>query len=97
MNKCIFIDAKQYNINTKGDNYIYNHTIKCPFYANGLHLFDVENNMECLNNSLPIISGINNGYDGHYGNCDNQNLDILRSGMSVYDSLGSIIYNLINL
>ena len=91
-----FIDSKPYNIRMGGYHKIYNPNIPCPYYANGLHLFCKNNKDElfCLNDNLPIISGIHPGrYDGHYGYSDNKTISRCRNGLTVYDSLGSIIYN----
>ena len=64
-----------------------------PYYANGLHLFEFNNNkLEVINNGLPIITGLNPGrYDGHYGHTNNRDLNSCRNGLTVYDSLGSIV------
>jgi len=93
--KISFINARQYNITMVGCNAIYNNTQPCPYYANGLHLFaEVNNDLVCLNNGLPVISGVHPGrYDGHYGYTNNSTLESCRNGLSVYDSLGSVIYN----
>lgn len=76
---------------------IYNPNIPCNYFANGLHLFKLTNNkFEVINNQLPIISGIHNGrQDSHYAkhnfNFNNINLNS-NIGLTVYDSIGSIIY-----
>jgi hypothetical protein len=90
-----FIDATSYNLSIPGYHAIYNHTQPCPYYANGLHLFaEINNNLVCLNNNLPIISGVHPGrYDAYYGYTNNLTLESSRNGLTVYDSLGSIIYN----
>jgi len=93
-----FINGSDYNITMAGCEKIYDSKIPCPYYANGLHLFELKevfkDKLICLNNDLPIISGIQPGrYDGHYGYTDNQNIENCRNGLTVYDSLGSIIYN----
>jgi hypothetical protein len=90
-----FINARPYQITMSGCHAIYNHNQSCPYYANGLHLFaEVNNDLVCLNNNLPIISGVHPGrYDGHYGHTNNSTLESCRNGLSVYDSLGSIVYN----
>lgn len=91
-----FIYGKPFNITMSGCDYIYNHALPCPYYANGLHLFELEknNNLKCLNNDLPILSGIHPGrYDGHYGYTNNKDLNSCRNGLTVYDSMGSVIYN----
>ena len=76
---------------------IYDHTKPCPFYGNGLHLFDFDNDkITCLNNNLPILSGLNEGRcDGFYGNFDTEYKDFSRSfgGVSVFDSQSSILYD----
>ena len=97
-NSNLFIDSKNYGILMSGCHKIYNPSIPCPYYANGLHLFEfnkvIEDKLTCLNNNLPIISGIHPGrYDGHYGYTDNKHIKNSRNGLTVYDSLGSIIYN----
>lgn len=93
-----FIYGSNYHITMAGCNKIYDPNIPCPYYANGLHLFEfnevIEDKLTCLNNNLPIISGIHPGrYDGHYGYTDNKYIENCRNGLTVYDSLGSIIYN----
>jgi hypothetical protein len=99
-NNKILIDSTKYNIYTHCSNkFIYNPNIPCPFYGNGLYLFDVETDIKCLNNNYPIISGLNNGYDAFYSSYGLQhkhvpnNINLCRSGLSVYDSLGSVVYN----
>lgn len=93
--KISFIDSRPYQISMGGCHAIYNHTEPCPYYANGLHLFaEVNDNLICLNNKLPIVSGVHPGrYDGHYGYTNNCTLESCRNGLTVYDSLGSIVYN----
>ena len=78
-----------------GYDYVYNSNIQCPYYANGLHLFGLENDkLVVLNDGFPIISGVNSGgYDGHYEYTDNINIENSRNGLTVYDSLGSVLYN----
>lgn len=90
-----FIDSSKYQITYTGYNEIYNHNEICPYYANGLHLFDkIDDKLICLNNNLPIISGVHEGrYDGHYGYCNTIDLNYCRNGLTVYDSIGSVIYN----
>jgi hypothetical protein len=74
----------------EGCDTIYNNNIPCPYYANGLHLFTLNNNVfECYNAKLPIISGVNPGrYDGHYGTTNNNDISLSRNGLTVFDSLG---------
>jgi len=93
--KNIFINAREHSIQGHNIDKIYNPNIQCPYYANGLHLFEFSNNnLTCLNNDFPIITGIHPGrYDGHYGYTDNNNVSKCRNGLTVYDSLGSILYN----
>ena len=90
-----YINSKKYGIKMSGYEYIYDNNKICPYYANGLHLFELDDkDLKCCNNNLPIISGIHEGrHDGHYGNCDNKNLSSSEGGLTVYDSLGSIVFN----
>jgi hypothetical protein len=93
-----FLDNKKYNIGNKSGTSIFSPNDICPYFANGLHLFEFnninENKYIIHNNSLPIISGIkNNRYDGHYGFCDNKNINKSKDGLSVFDSNTSILYN----
>ncbi len=90
-----FLDSSNYLIKMPGYRQIYNPLKECPYYANGLHLFTYKDNIiTCENNNLPILSGIKEGrYDGHYGNTDNNSLSSCRNGLSVYDSLTSVVYN----
>ena len=90
-----FIDSTEYTITMGGYDKIYDPTQISPYYANGLHLFEFNNNkLEVMNNGLPIITGINPGrYDGHYGHTNNRYLNSCRNGLTVYDSEGSIVYN----
>lgn len=96
--KNIFIDSKKFYITMGGYHKIYNPLLACPYYANGLHLFEFDKNkfnkLNCLNNYLPILSGIHPGrYDGHYGYTDNKNIKNSRNGLTVYDSIGSVVFN----
>ncbi len=79
---------------------IYDYTSPCPYYANGLHLFNLENtNLICQNKDLPIITGLHPGRtDGFYGDFDDNYKDINKSkgGLSVFDSLSSVIYDSAN-
>lgn len=95
-----FIDSRIYGFNMwGGSNLLYNHKNICPFYSNGLHLFNPKNydsnnnSIECLNNGLPVLSGLNNGYDAHYGSTNNSSITNSRNGLTVYDSMGSVVYN----
>jgi hypothetical protein len=91
-NNNIFLNSDIYNINDLAGNKIISPYIYCPYYANGLYLFDFNNNnyeLNELNNKLPIISGIKNGrHDGHYGYSNNSN-----TGITVFDSTTNILYN----
>jgi hypothetical protein len=86
----IFVNKETYSINNLIGDKILDPNIYCPYYANGLYLFQFNNNeLVELNNKLPIISGIKNGrYDGHYGYSTNVN-----SGISVFDSATNLLYN----
>jgi len=93
-----FINSSDYGINNLAGSQIYNPNIECPYYANGLHLFNNfnldEKTFNVENNGLPIVSGIMNGrYDGHYGYSDNHNIDQSRNGLTVFDSQTSVLYN----
>lgn len=90
-NNDIFINSCNYNINYLAGDKIFNPYIYCPYYANGLYLFESNNeiNFNELNNKLPIISGIKNGrHDGHYGYSNSSN-----TGISVFDSTTNLLYN----
>lgn len=86
----VFIGSSHYNINHSIGKYLFDPNIPCPYYANGLYLFEFNNdNITELNNKLPIISGVKNGrHDGAYGNSNGSN-----SGLSVFDSTTNILYN----
>jgi len=86
----VFIVSSPYNINHLIGKYLFDPNIPCPYYANGLYLFEFNNdNITELNNKLPIISGVKNGrHDGHYGHSNNKN-----DGISVFDSTTNILYN----
>ena len=90
-----FINSHPYGITMNGCDKIHDPNIICPYYGNGLHLFELkDDNFICVNKNLPIISGIHLGRnDGHYGYTDNTNIINSRNGLTVYDSLGSIIFN----
>lgn len=93
-----FINSSNYGISNLLGNQIYNPNVVCPYYANGLHLFLFDNlntaSFNVENNGLPIVTGIMKGrYDGHYGFCDNHNIDRSRNGLTVFDSQTSILYN----
>jgi hypothetical protein len=93
-----FINSSNYCVNHLIGNKIYNPSITCPYYANGLHLFlfdNLDNNSFSVeNNGLPIVSGIMAGrHDGHYGYCDNINIDKSRNGLTAFDSQTSVLYN----
>jgi hypothetical protein len=86
----IFINSSDYGANNLilGDK-LFNPYIYCPYYVNGLYLFDFNNNLNELNNKLPIINGIKNGrHDGHYGYSNDKN-----SGFTVFDSTTNLLYN----
>ena len=80
------INTSKYNINNKviGDK-IFDHTKECPYFSNGLHLFEFLNNDICKfnikNNKLPIIHGIKNGRSDKHTN------------ISIFDSSSSILYD----
>jgi hypothetical protein len=88
----IFINSSDYGINDLTGPKIFNPYIYCPYHANGLYLFEFNNNtldINELNYKLPIISGIKNGrYDGHYGYSNSKNC-----GISVFDSTTNLLYN----
>jgi hypothetical protein len=88
----IFLNSNDYNVNGLVGNKIISPYIYCPYYANGLYLFEFNNlnlNLIELNNKLPIISGIKNGrHDGHYGFSNNSN-----TGITVFDSTTNLLYN----
>lgn len=97
-NNIKFIDKYIYGINHLVGSKIYDPNVLCPYFGNGLHLFvfkyidTVLYNLE--NKCLPIISGIKEGrHDGHYGSCDNYNIENSRNGLSVFDSNTSVIFN----
>lgn len=81
----ILIDSINFNINFKGCEKIFDHTKICPYYANGLHLFDLNGEyFEVQNNKLPIISGVHDSrYDGYYGNVIVNNLESCKDGLAV--------------
>lgn len=86
----IFINSHDYGINYLAGHKFFDPSIYCPYYANGLYLFDFNNDILTeLNNKLPIVSGIKNGrHDGHYGTSNSSN-----SGISVFDSTTNLLYN----
>ena len=88
----IFLNSSNYSINELAGNKIFNPFIYCPYYANGLYLFEFNNDtldIIELNNKLPIVSGIKNGrHDGHYGYSNSSN-----NGISVFDSTTNLLYN----
>jgi hypothetical protein len=88
----ILINSNDYNVNDLIGNKIFNPDIYCPYYANGLYLFELNDknlNINELNDKLPIISGIKNGrHDGHYGYSNNKN-----NGITVFDSPTNLLYN----
>jgi hypothetical protein len=89
-----FLQNDDYGINNHYGNKFIDPSIYCPYYANGLYLFIFEGDDYKEVNKLPIISGIKEGrYDGHYGFCDNINLNASQKGLSVFDSNTSILYN----
>ena len=93
--KKYFILSKDYNITYKGYERIFNPSIKNKLHANGLHLFELKKNKIInINDNLPIISGIKAGrcdlaYGEHHYD-ENKNFE---GGLSVFDSISSIIYN----
>lgn len=99
INKEGFINSNDFNVNPDSSGcQLYNPKKQCPYYANGLHLFlfdNVCNNVYSVeNNGLPIISGIHPGrHDGHYGYCDNINIEKSKDGLAVFDSTTNILYN----
>jgi hypothetical protein len=95
-----FLNSSDYGVNHLAGDKIYNPSIVCPYYANGLHLFSFDNfnlnakSFNVENNGLPIVSGImNNRHDGHYGYSDNYNIDKSKNGLTVFDSQTSVLYN----
>ena len=93
-----FISKNDYGINGLPGKCIYDPTHYCPYFANGLYLFKMnnldKNDYIIENNKLPILSGIKPGrHDGHYGTCDNKNIKNSRNGLTVYDSNTSLIFN----
>lgn len=91
-----FLENKYYGINNSYGNKFIDPAIYCPYYANGLYLFEFENENDNYKevNNFPIISGIKKGrHDGHYGFCDDKNLKKSEDGLTVYDSTTSILYN----
>ena len=89
-----FLINKDYGINDHYCDKFIDPSIYCPYYANGLYLFNFEGDNCKEVNKLPIISGIKEGrYDGHYGFCDNINLNASQKGLTVFDSTTSILYN----
>jgi hypothetical protein len=93
-----FISKDNYHINHLAGDKIYDPTHYCPYFANGLYLFKMNNintnDYIIENNKLPILSGIISGrHDGHYGYCNNNNIKKSRNGLTVYDSNTSLIFN----
>jgi hypothetical protein len=93
-----FISKNDYHINQLAGDKIYDPNHYCPYFANGLYLFKMNNintnDYIIENNKLPILSGIKHGrHDGHYGYCDNNNIENSRNGLTVYDSNTSLIFN----
>lgn len=88
----IFLNSIDYSINELAGNKIISPYVYCPYHANGLYLFEFNNDtldINELNNKLPIISGIKNGrHDGHYGYSNSSN-----NGISVFDSTNNLLYN----
>jgi len=76
---------------------IYDSSKPCPYYANGLHLFELKDNKTiCLNNNMPILNGLNEGRcDGFYGPYDIERKSLQKSygGISVFDSMASVVYD----
>jgi hypothetical protein len=81
-----------------------NSNIHCPFFSNGLYLFkfksnDVNSNFTIENNNLPILSGVKDGrHDAIYCITDNidysgKNMETTKGGLTVYDSITSILFN----
>ncbi len=96
-NENFLIDSEPFGISNKFNNIkFYNPNIYCPYYYNGLYLFEFDNNFnyKIINNNLPILSGVNEGrFDGHYGYGCFGNLESCKNGLSVFDSISSIYYN----
>jgi len=93
-----FISSNDYQINSLVGNKIYDPNHYCPYYANGLYLFNMNNintnDYVIENNNLPILSGIKQGRnDGHYGYCDNNNIENSKNGLTVYDANTSLVFN----
>ena len=77
-----------------GYNQVINHQITCPYFSNGLHLFNILN-LDCNyiveNEGLPIITGFHKGRrDGHYGN---KNIYENNNGFSVFDSNTNLLFD----
>jgi len=93
-NNVKFLENKYYGINHNFGNKFIDPVIYCPYYGNGLYLFEFQNDNYTELTKYPIISGIKEGrHDGHYGFCDNKNLEKSKYGLSVFDSNTSILYN----
>jgi hypothetical protein len=92
-----FISSAIYSINSLVGDKLYDPTHFCPYFANGLYLFKMNENLSDYiveNNKLPILSGIKLGrHDGHYGYADNVNIDNSQNGLTVYDSNTSLLFN----
>jgi len=75
-----------------GYNEVFNHYKPNKYYANGLHLFEYnDNNLYVVNDKLPVISGIHPGRnDRHYGPYVEGTEGI---GLTVFDSITSIVFN----
>jgi hypothetical protein len=81
-----FINTSKYNIkNNVIGNKIFDHTTICPYFSNGLHLFEFLNNdlmnYSIKNNKLPIINGLKNGRSDKHTN------------ISIFDCSPSILYD----
>lgn len=94
-NNVTLLENDKYKINYRTSKKFLSPYCYCPYYANGLYLFKIENNIisEVIKN--PIISGIKNGrYDGRYLFDNAINLEqSLNSGITVFDCNTSILYN----